>query len=227
MRRSKSSPRQSIAGTTSKTPHSLRTTDIAYPRYIWCVLYRFSLDTNLGGGTLKSMNRKAHGFTIVELLIVIVVIAILAAISVAAYTNIQERAKTSRRNSEMAQLLKAITLARTATGKTLGEITGSYASISACVNTGPNPDGLEPKDLLKTSSCWARYYINLDKISAASGVDLSSFRDGDARGNPYMWDENEGEGGNYCSTDGQIRYFIGNGINHSNGLAIPKLYPTC
>ena len=187
----------------------------------------FSLDINLGGGTLKSMNRKAHGFTIVELLIVIVVIAILAAISVAAYTTIQERAKTSRRNSEMAQLLKAITLARTATGQTLGEITGSYASISACVNTGPNPDGLESKDLLKTSSCWARYYINLDKISAASGVDLSSFRDGDARGNPYMWDENEGEGGNYCSTDGQIRYFNGNGVDNIAGLAIPKLYPTC
>ena len=63
------------------------------------------------------MNKKVYGFTIVELLIVIVVIAILAAISVAAYTNIRERAKTSRRNSEMAQLLKAITLARTATGK--------------------------------------------------------------------------------------------------------------
>ena len=38
------------------------------------------------------MNRKAHGFTIVELLIVIVVIAILAAIAIAAYTNIQDRA---------------------------------------------------------------------------------------------------------------------------------------
>ena len=71
------------------------------------------------------MNKKVYGFTIVELLIVIVVIAILAAISIAAYTNIQERAKTSRRNSEMNQLLKAITLARTATGKTLGEITGN------------------------------------------------------------------------------------------------------
>ena len=175
------------------------------------------------------MNKKAQGFTIVELLIVIVVIAILAAISVAAYTNIQERAKTSRRNSEMAQLLKAITLARTATGKTLGEITGNTNSIGACTRTNINDNhsSLEPKDLPKTSSCWAQYYWNLDKISAASGVDLSSFRDGDARGNPYMWNENEGEGGNYCSTDGQIRYFIGNGINHSNGLAIPKLYPTC
>lgn len=38
---------------------------------------------------------KQKGFTIVELLIVIVVIAILAAISIVAYTNITARAKTS------------------------------------------------------------------------------------------------------------------------------------
>ena len=174
------------------------------------------------------MNRKAHGFTIVELLIVIVVIAILAAISIAAYTNIQERAKTSRRNSEMAQLLKAITLARTATGKTLGEITGNYYSIGVCTGAAGNPSGLEPRDLAKTSSCWTRYYTNLTNLSTASGMDLSAFRNGDERGNPYMWDENEGEGGNYCTTDGQIRYFSGSGINvGSASLSIPKLYPTC
>ena len=175
------------------------------------------------------MNKKVYGFTIVELLIVIVVIAILAAISVAAYTNIQERAKTSRRNSEMAQLLKAITLARTATGKTLSEITWSTYSIGGCIATGSssNPSGLEPKDLPKTSNCWLQYYSNLDKISAASGVDLSSFRNGDERGNPYMWDENEGEGGDYCRADNAIIYFTGNGTAIANGPNIPKLYPTC
>jgi len=197
------------------------------------VYHKNKVDRDLGGGTIRSMKNTyankpntLQGFTIVELLIVIVVIAILAAISIAAYTNIQERAKTSRRNSEMAQLLKAITLARTATGKTLGEITGNFSSVSACTGS-TNPDGLEPKNLPKTSNCWTRYYTNIDRISAASGVDLSSFRNGDERGNPYMFDENEGEGGDYCRTDGTIRYFNGNGINIGYGLAIPKLYPTC
>jgi len=48
-----------------------------------------------------------YGFTIVELLIVIVVIAILAAISVVAYNGIQQRT----RNAQRAQDVKAITQA--------------------------------------------------------------------------------------------------------------------
>lgn len=42
-----------------------------------------------------NLQSNQKGFTIVELLIVIVVIAILAAISIVAYTNIQNRARTS------------------------------------------------------------------------------------------------------------------------------------
>lgn len=42
------------------------------------------------------MNKKAHGFTIVELLIAIVVIAILAAITIVAYSGIQDRAYNAK-----------------------------------------------------------------------------------------------------------------------------------
>ena len=54
------------------------------------------------------MDKKAYGFTIVELLIVIVVIAILAAISIAAYTNIQQRAKNTAIINAASQSLKMI-----------------------------------------------------------------------------------------------------------------------
>lgn len=53
---------------------------------------------------------KQRGFTIVELLIVIVVIAILAAISVTAYNGIQQRARDSQRASDTAMLTKALEL---------------------------------------------------------------------------------------------------------------------
>ena len=50
------------------------------------------------------------GFTIVELLIVIVVIAILAAITIVAYNGIQQRARDSDRQGDIATIAKAIEL---------------------------------------------------------------------------------------------------------------------
>ena len=54
------------------------------------------------------MHKKAYGFTIVELLIVIVVIAILAAISIVAYTGIQGRARDAQRLQDMSTIVKAL-----------------------------------------------------------------------------------------------------------------------
>lgn len=54
------------------------------------------------------MQRRSSGFTIVELLIVIVVIAILAAITVVAYNGIRERARDSERHSEVLTIRKKL-----------------------------------------------------------------------------------------------------------------------
>lgn len=53
---------------------------------------------------------KRSGFTIVELLIVVVVIAILAAITIIAYNGIQQRAKTSAVQTSLAQAARKIEL---------------------------------------------------------------------------------------------------------------------
>ena len=52
--------------------------------------------------------RQKHGFTIVELLIVIVVIAILAAITIVAYNGIQQRARDTDRKSDISTIKKAL-----------------------------------------------------------------------------------------------------------------------
>ncbi len=62
-------------------------------------------------------NLKSSGFTLVELLIVIVVIAILATISIVAYTGVQNRAKTSTGQSLASQVLSKATIQYTTTGK--------------------------------------------------------------------------------------------------------------
>lgn len=58
-----------------------------------------------------------QGFTIVELLIVIVVIAILAAITVVAFNGVQDRSQDSRMRSGVNQLEKAIRMWATQTGE--------------------------------------------------------------------------------------------------------------
>ena len=57
---------------------------------------------------VKVQKQTLRGFTIVELLIVIVVIAILAAISVVAYNGIQDRAADTKRESDIASIEKAL-----------------------------------------------------------------------------------------------------------------------
>lgn len=56
----------------------------------------------------NNMKRRTSGFTIVELLIVIVVIAILAAITIVSYRGIQARALDARRESDMVSIRKKL-----------------------------------------------------------------------------------------------------------------------
>ena len=62
-------------------------------------------------------HKKYYGFTIVELLIVIVVIGVLAAISVAAYSGIQGKARDSQRLQDLASIQKALELYKVENGR--------------------------------------------------------------------------------------------------------------
>lgn len=61
-------------------------------------------------------NIKQKGFTIVELLIVIVVIGILAAITIIAYNGIQNRAKFNKINADLVSMRKVIELYKAENG---------------------------------------------------------------------------------------------------------------
>ena len=85
---------------------------------------------------LKNINTKQRGFTLVELLIVIVVIAILAAISIIAYNGITNRGKASSAQSLASQISKK--------AESWNTIQGSYATL-AVLKTGDSTNALEAK----------------------------------------------------------------------------------
>ena len=120
------------------------------------------------------MNKKAQAFTIVELLIVIVVIAILAAISIAAYTNIQNRANDSVAKSDMDNVGRFMELYRAEKGtypQNLGQLTSASVSRprltrGAYTGGGSNaiicvvPDGANAAfAFVATSKSGKRFYV--------------------------------------------------------------------
>lgn len=80
------------------------------------------------------MKKSTSGFTIVELLIVIVVIAILAAISIVAYTGIQSRARDNTRTQAVAQIQRALELYRSEHGVYPSHIPTGSANLPAGLN---------------------------------------------------------------------------------------------
>lgn len=100
------------------------------------------------------------GFTIVELLIVIVVIGILAAITIVAYNGIQGRARDAQRSSAMNNLKTAIELYYidngfypVCNGDTICTSTGIYDPINLLPMRPPMPN-----DPINTATQYGYYY---------------------------------------------------------------------
>lgn len=168
------------------------------------------------------------GFTIVELLIVIVVIGILAAITIVAFNGIQERARTTQINNDLGTISKAIQAARINSGdQATRYITGSTGTAVNCVNTA---DSIDLSDKTAAATCWTAYNNALNAISTASGMNVRNIAD--PWGRPYYLDENEKEGATTCgvgkdSLGAYPRPRTSGSWANTNGKQVPYITPGC
>lgn len=111
---------------------------------------------------------RQKGFTIVELLIVIVVIGILAAITVVAYNGMQQRARDAKRASDAKNIVKALEAYKATNGNyPLPTPTGGSGAFEQSTDTpGTFLEFLQgtyfstvPVDPVNDSSRYYRYYV--------------------------------------------------------------------
>ena len=170
-----------------------------------------------------------HGFTIVELLIVIVVIAILAAITIVAYNGIQTRSQNAKISTDVALLNRAIQSARINSDESaLRFITGSAGTAGTCMYKTPGTD-LATLDKA-TDTCWTQYRTSMQRISDASGVNVMGLVD--PWGRPYALDENEKEGATQCGNGKDVIGIFSRPLNGvswiiTNAVQVPYITPGC
>jgi prepilin-type N-terminal cleavage/methylation domain-containing protein len=86
-------------------------------------------------------NTSSKGFSLIELLIVISIMAILAVVSVTVYSNVQKNARNSARRADVDSIIKAIETAKNPNNSTYGAIAIDGAAFqSGSVPRDPSSD---------------------------------------------------------------------------------------
>ena len=149
--------------------------------------------------------RAARGFTIVELLIVIVVIAVLAAVTAVAYTNMQGRARDSQRLTDMKTIMKALEVYKTHNG--------SYPDEVGTVNASGweiTSDGAAATNFLSALvSANGISKVPLDPRNAASNTGAGSLNPSRSAGNFVYYYHRYPAGANGCDVNRGDFYVLG------------------
>jgi len=132
--------------------------------------------------------KSKSGFTIVELLIVIVVIGILAAITIVAYNGIQQRGRDAQRRSDFVALEKALRLYRVdnsgfprcaSSGAFNAGVDGSATCLVSAISAQLVPKYMNslPQDPTNSGSYQYRYGVGFSKASNSCTTNNSPSQD--------------------------------------------------
>lgn len=142
------------------------------------------------------MKKTTSGFTIVELLIVIVVIGILAAITIVAYNGIQQRSRNTQTIAGAKQYIKAVHMYATEKGV--------YPTVTSCLGDGYEFQGTAGR-------CGGEANINSQSLfNTQIGEFLSSMPRLSTKNLTIATTNGTRAGGYYAANDG--------------GVGIPKIY---
>ena len=166
------------------------------------------------------------GFTIVELLIVIVVIAMLAAISVVAYTGIQGRARDTQRIQDMNTIVKALEAYKIANGHYPAAVPTGTAAGWEISHNGTFLSALKSGSIAISN-------VPVDPANETPATGVGQFRNPNRNGDNWVYfyrRYNEGSSG--CDPDRGAFYVLGiarmdgvpRGSNHpqSPGFSCPS-----
>jgi len=166
---------------------------------------------------LNLVRTRKSGFTIVELLVVIVVIAILASVSIVAYNGIQGRARDSQRTQDMNNIVKSLELYKT--------INGAYPAVhqtSGAYGWEVSTDGMDAtnfiSDLVLSDTVSS---VPVDPANSGDPTDLGPSWNSDSKLYFYY----KYPAGSYGCDAARGEYYV-LGVTRMDGIAVGQSHPS-